>query len=82
MHYPKKKKTFLAIHTKLKHVQSVSTPYVLSGDKMGALEEGEDQEDRIKQRFYTMQRINPLVSTVSISSMLYCIYRMILLLWV
>ncbi|CAI9607753.1 unnamed protein product [Staurois parvus] len=32
--------------------------------------------------FYTMQRINPLGSTASISSMLYCIYRLILLLWV
>ncbi|CAI9595628.1 unnamed protein product [Staurois parvus] len=32
--------------------------------------------------FYTMQRINPLGSTVSITSMLYCIYRLILLLWV
>ncbi|CAI9622273.1 unnamed protein product, partial [Staurois parvus] len=38
-------------------------------------------EDRIKQAFYTMWRINPLGSTVSITSMLYCIYRLILLLW-
>ncbi|CAI9590222.1 unnamed protein product [Staurois parvus] len=38
--------------------------------------------DRIKQTFYTMQRINPLSSTVSITSMLYCIHRLILLLWV
>ncbi|CAI9557980.1 unnamed protein product [Staurois parvus] len=37
---------------------------------------------RIKWAFYTMQRINPLGSTVSITSMLYCIYRLILLLWV
>ncbi|CAI9549065.1 unnamed protein product, partial [Staurois parvus] len=27
---------------------------------------------RIKQHFYTMQRINPLGSTVSITSILYC----------
>ncbi|CAI9556777.1 unnamed protein product [Staurois parvus] len=30
------------------------------------------REDRLKQRFYTMQRINPLGSTMSITSMLYC----------
>ncbi|CAI9585646.1 unnamed protein product [Staurois parvus] len=40
------------------------------------------REDRIKWSFYTMQRINLLVSTVSITSMLYCIFRLILLLWV
>ncbi|CAI9581620.1 unnamed protein product [Staurois parvus] len=40
------------------------------------------REVRIKQHFYTMQRINPLDSSVSITSMLYCIYRLILLLWV
>ncbi|CAI9576688.1 unnamed protein product [Staurois parvus] len=38
------------------------------------------REDRIKQSFYTMQGINSLGSTVSITSMLYCIYRLILLL--
>ncbi|CAI9605077.1 unnamed protein product [Staurois parvus] len=30
------------------------------------------REIRIKQNFYTMQRINPLGSTVSITSMRYC----------
>ncbi|CAI9571554.1 unnamed protein product [Staurois parvus] len=40
------------------------------------------REERIKQPFYRMQRINPLGSTVSITSMLYCRYRLILLLWV
>ncbi|CAI9590336.1 unnamed protein product, partial [Staurois parvus] len=30
------------------------------------------REDRMKLRFYTMQRINPLGSTVSITNMLYC----------
>ncbi|CAI9562521.1 unnamed protein product, partial [Staurois parvus] len=54
------------------HVQSDSTRYVLSGDKRGTLEEGEIREVRNKQRFYTMQRINPLGSTVSITSMFYC----------
>ncbi|CAI9548510.1 unnamed protein product [Staurois parvus] len=43
---------------------------------------GRITEVRIKQHFYTMQRINPLGSTVSITSMLHCIYRLILLLWV
>ncbi|CAI9531909.1 unnamed protein product [Staurois parvus] len=43
---------------------------------------GRIREDRIKHPFYTMWRINPLGSTVSISSMLYSIYRLILLLWV
>ncbi|CAI9553474.1 unnamed protein product [Staurois parvus] len=38
------------------------------------------REDRLKQPCYTMQRINPLGSTVNITSMLYCIYRLILLL--
>ncbi|CAI9557781.1 unnamed protein product [Staurois parvus] len=40
------------------------------------------REKRINRPFYTMQRINPLGSIVSITSMLYCIYRLILLLWV
>ncbi|CAI9545937.1 unnamed protein product [Staurois parvus] len=43
---------------------------------------GRIREDRIKHPFYTIQSINPLNSTVSITSMLYCIYRLILLLWV
>ncbi|CAI9553054.1 unnamed protein product [Staurois parvus] len=40
---------------------SVSIRYVLSGDKRGELEEGEDQKDRIRHPFYTIQRINPQV---------------------
>ncbi|CAI9604765.1 unnamed protein product [Staurois parvus] len=43
---------------------------------------GRIREVRIKHPFYTMQRNNPLGSTVSITSMLYYIYRQILLLWV
>ncbi|CAI9576743.1 unnamed protein product [Staurois parvus] len=45
-------------------------------------EKGRIREVRIKQRFYTMQRITSLGSTMSITSMLYCIYTLILLLWV
>ncbi|CAI9588291.1 unnamed protein product [Staurois parvus] len=46
---------------------------VLLGDKTS-------RQARIKLPFYTMQRINPLGSTVSITNTLYCIYRLILLL--
>ncbi|CAI9552826.1 unnamed protein product [Staurois parvus] len=45
-------------------------------------QKGKIREDMIKQPFYTMQSIKPLGFTVSITSMLYCIYRLILLLWV
>ncbi|CAI9584685.1 unnamed protein product, partial [Staurois parvus] len=38
----------------------------------GHWKKGRIREDRIKGPFYTMQRINPLGSTVSISSRLYC----------
>ncbi|CAI9541898.1 unnamed protein product, partial [Staurois parvus] len=38
----------------------------------GHWKKGRIREDRIKQPFYKMQRINPLGSTVSITSMLYC----------
>ncbi|CAI9624424.1 unnamed protein product [Staurois parvus] len=41
---------------------------------------GSMREVRINQPFYAIQRINPLGSRVSITSMLYCIYRLILLL--
>ncbi|CAI9572999.1 unnamed protein product [Staurois parvus] len=77
--------TSLAIHNflQIEHVQSDSTRYVLSVDKRGALEEEEDQRRQDKTAFfYTLQRINSLGSTVSITSMLYCIYRLIVLLWV
>ncbi|CAI9556663.1 unnamed protein product [Staurois parvus] len=53
------------------------TPYDMSYQEKRRI-----REVRIKRPFYTMQRINPLGSTVSITSMLYCIYRLILLLWV
>ncbi|CAI9580645.1 unnamed protein product, partial [Staurois parvus] len=38
----------------------------------GHWKKGRIREVRIKQPFYTMQRINPLGSTVCITSMLYC----------
>ncbi|CAI9543989.1 unnamed protein product [Staurois parvus] len=63
------------MHTKLSMCRV--TPH-----DMPYLEEGEDQRSRDQAAFYTMQRINPLGSTVSITSMLYCIYSLILLLWV
>ncbi|CAI9545292.1 unnamed protein product [Staurois parvus] len=48
----------------------------------GQQKKGRIREDRMKQPFYTLQRINSLGCIVSITSMLYCIYRLILLLWV
>ncbi|CAI9569244.1 unnamed protein product, partial [Staurois parvus] len=52
----KKKKTFLELHTKLSMcmlpwIQSVSGGY---------FNKRRGREERIKQPFYTMQRINPL----------------------
>ncbi|CAI9579039.1 unnamed protein product, partial [Staurois parvus] len=70
MHSPKKKKTSLAIHTKLSMCRV--TPHNMSYQEKGRI-----REVRIKQCFYTMQRNNSLGSTVSITSMLYCIYRLI-----
>ncbi|CAI9574460.1 unnamed protein product [Staurois parvus] len=60
------------------------TPHEMSSQEIrgGHWKKGRIREDRIKLCFYTMQRINSLGSTVSIKSMLYCIYRLILLLWV
>ncbi|CAI9557604.1 unnamed protein product [Staurois parvus] len=79
MHSPKKKKTTsLAIHTKLSMCRKTTG----SVCQCGHLNKRKGREVRIKQPFYTMQRINPLGSTVSITIMLYCIYRLILLLWV
>ncbi|CAI9551200.1 unnamed protein product [Staurois parvus] len=75
MHSPKNEKKYLAIHTKL---SMCNLPPRLCSIRR----EGRIREDRIKHSFYTMQKINPLSSTVSIASMLYCIYRLILLLWV
>ncbi|CAI9622551.1 unnamed protein product [Staurois parvus] len=74
MHSPKKKKKTSNTH-QTEHVQLAPKALLYQQMDWG-------HEDRIKHPFYTMQRINPLGSTVSITSMLYCIYRLILLLWV
>ncbi|CAI9578186.1 unnamed protein product [Staurois parvus] len=80
MHSAKKKKnTPLAIHTKLSICMWLWVQSVLTG---GHLNKRRGRVDKIKWPFYTMQRINPLGSTVIITRMLYCIYRLILLLWV
>ncbi|CAI9596017.1 unnamed protein product [Staurois parvus] len=63
------------MHTKLSMCRV--TPHDTSYQEKGRI-----REVRIKQPFYTMQRINPLGLTVSITSTLYCIYGLILLLWV
>ncbi|CAI9583401.1 unnamed protein product, partial [Staurois parvus] len=72
MHSPRKKKTSLAIHTKLSMCRV--TPHDMSYQEIrgGHWKKGRIREVRIKQHFYTMQMINPLGSTVSIPSMPYC----------
>ncbi|CAI9578808.1 unnamed protein product, partial [Staurois parvus] len=54
------------------------SPHSMSYQEIGGghWKKGRIREVRIKQHFYTMQRINPLGSTVSITSMLYWIYRL------
>ncbi|CAI9605403.1 unnamed protein product [Staurois parvus] len=60
------------------------TPHNMSHQEIrgGHWKKGRIREVRIKQLFYTIQRINPFGFTVSITRMLYSIYRLILLLWV
>ncbi|CAI9554333.1 unnamed protein product [Staurois parvus] len=86
MHSPKKKKKLSSNTLQTEHVQTYNLGEVsyMSYQEIrgGHWHKGRITEDRIKQGLYTMQRINPLGSTVSITSMLYCIYRLILLLWV
>ncbi|CAI9619330.1 unnamed protein product, partial [Staurois parvus] len=50
------------------------TPHKMSYQEIrgGHWKKGRIREDRIKECSYTMQRINPLGSTVSKTSMLYC----------
>ncbi|CAI9606871.1 unnamed protein product [Staurois parvus] len=79
MHSPKKKKILSSNTHQTEHVH-VTTDSVCI--RWSFQQEGGGKEVRIKQPFYTMQRINPLGSTVSITSMLYCIYTLILLLCV
>ncbi|CAI9581843.1 unnamed protein product [Staurois parvus] len=54
------------------------TPHDMSYQAIrgGHWKKGRIREVMIKQPFYSMQRKNPLGSTVSITSMLYCIYRL------
>ncbi|CAI9539246.1 unnamed protein product, partial [Staurois parvus] len=59
---PRKKKTLSSNTHQTEHVQSDATQYILSGDKRGNWKKGRIREVRIKQRFYTMQRINLLHS--------------------
>ncbi|CAI9580534.1 unnamed protein product, partial [Staurois parvus] len=61
----------------------IVTPQDMSYQEIrgGHWKKGRIREVRIKQHFYTIQRINPLGFTGSITSMLYCIYRLILVLW-
>ncbi|CAI9531647.1 unnamed protein product [Staurois parvus] len=68
----KKKKTSLAIHTKLSMCRV--SPRDMSYQEIRGVhwKKGRIREVRIKHHFYTMQRINPLGSTVSMSCMLYC----------
>ncbi|CAI9539658.1 unnamed protein product [Staurois parvus] len=82
MYSQEEKKNSLAIHTKLSMCRVI--PHNMSYQEIRGRhwKKGRIREVRIKQPFYTMQRINPLGSTVPIQSMLYCIYRLILLLWV
>ncbi|CAI9593515.1 unnamed protein product, partial [Staurois parvus] len=74
MHSPKKikKKISLAIHTKLSTCKCLWFSLSYQEIRGGHLKKGRNREERIKLPFYTMQRINPLGSTVSITSMLYC----------
>ncbi|CAI9624214.1 unnamed protein product [Staurois parvus] len=79
MHSPKKKKPCLAIHTKLSMCRV--TPHDLSYQEIRGWHWKKGRiRDSGSNSVYTMQIINPLSSTVSITSMLYCIYRLILLL--
>ncbi|CAI9576990.1 unnamed protein product, partial [Staurois parvus] len=73
MHSPKKKKkTSLAIHTKLSMCRVSPRDTSYQEIRGRHWKKGRIRGVRIKQSFYTMQRINPLGSTVSITSMLYC----------
>ncbi|CAI9616065.1 unnamed protein product, partial [Staurois parvus] len=77
MHSPRKKKNLYRNTHQTEHVQSDSHDMSFQ-----EIQSGRIREVRIKQRFYTMHRTNPFGSTVSITSILYCIYRLILLLCV
>ncbi|CAI9559626.1 unnamed protein product [Staurois parvus] len=68
MHSPKEKKqkqktTSLAIHTKLSMCRVFPHDMSYQERRGGHWKKGRIREVRIKQRFCTMQRINPLDST-------------------
>ncbi|CAI9574269.1 unnamed protein product, partial [Staurois parvus] len=73
MHSPKKKQTTsLAVHTKLSMCRVSSDDISYQEIRGGHWKMRRIREERITQPFYRMQRNNPLGSTVSITSMLYC----------
>ncbi|CAI9598443.1 unnamed protein product [Staurois parvus] len=79
MDHPKeKKKNSLAIKNKPSLLPRLCSISRWIGD---CGRRGRSEKTGSKHPFYTMQRINRLGSTVSITSRLYCIYRLILLLW-
>ncbi|CAI9582029.1 unnamed protein product, partial [Staurois parvus] len=65
-------KNFSSNTHQIEHVQSDSTRYVLSGDKRGTLNEGEDQRSQDQTALLHNAEDYPLGSTVSITSVLYC----------
>ncbi|CAI9536463.1 unnamed protein product [Staurois parvus] len=70
MHSYKTRKKNLSSNThQTEHVQNYSTRKSYQEIRGG--DTGRKGEDRIKQPFYTIQRINPLGSTVSVTSMHY-----------
>ncbi|CAI9564023.1 unnamed protein product, partial [Staurois parvus] len=64
----------LPIHKKLSMCRVSAHDMSYQEIRGGHWKKGMIREVRIKQHFYVMKRINPLGSTVSITSMLYCIY--------
>ncbi|CAI9555343.1 unnamed protein product, partial [Staurois parvus] len=67
MHSPNKKKPLSSNTHQTEHVQSVSTHMSYQQIRGGHWKKGRIREERLKLPFYTMQRINPLGSTVSIT---------------
>ncbi|CAI9573905.1 unnamed protein product [Staurois parvus] len=70
MHSPKKKKS-LTMHTKLSMCRV--TPHNMSYQEIRGRhwKKGRIRVVKMKHNFYTMQRNNPLDSTVSITNMFY-----------
>ncbi|CAI9606723.1 unnamed protein product [Staurois parvus] len=74
MHSPKKKKNLSSNTHQTEHVQLALKAQFYQEMSRGQWKKGRIRDDRIKHPFYTMQRINPLSSTVTVTSMRYCIY--------